>query len=85
VTIHEGKNREVRRIMAYLGLQISRLVRVAYGPFSLGKLPCGEVDEIPQCVLRESMGKFFGEKEEADGSSSEARGGGNACGRKPPC
>ena len=41
VTIQEGKNREVRNIMTHLGLKVSRLVRVEYGPFSLGRLPRG--------------------------------------------
>ena len=62
VTICEGKNREVRNIMAYLGLQVTRLIRVAFGPFSLGKLPRGGIEEIPQRVLQESLGKFFSEK-----------------------
>jgi len=63
VTIREGKNREVRNIMAYLGLQVTRLIRVGFGPFPLGKMPRGAIEEIPPRVLRKSLRKFFSEKE----------------------
>jgi 23S rRNA pseudouridine2605 synthase len=62
VTIHEGKNREVRNIMAFLGLKVNRLIRVEFGPFFLGSLPRGQMEEVPQRVLRKSLSKFFGEK-----------------------
>ncbi|HYD36457.1 MAG TPA: pseudouridine synthase, partial [Allosphingosinicella sp.] len=46
--LREGKNREVRRVLEHLGLQVSRLIRTAYGPFALADLPAGAVDEIRQ-------------------------------------
>ena len=55
VSLREGRNREVRRVMAHLGLAVSRLIRIAYGPFQLGALPRGEVEEIPARVLRDQL------------------------------
>ena len=56
VALQEGKNREIRRVMAALGLSVNRLIRTAYGPFQLGALPEGAIDEIPAKVLREQLG-----------------------------
>ena len=55
VALREGRNREVRRVLAHLGLQVSRLIRVAYGPFQLGGLARGAVDEVSGKVLREQV------------------------------
>ncbi|MCL2474426.1 MAG: rRNA pseudouridine synthase [Alphaproteobacteria bacterium] len=62
VTIKEGKNREVRKLMEYCGLQVTRLIRVSFGAFMLGKLPRGGIEEVPKKVLKNSLGKFFDEK-----------------------
>ncbi len=62
VIIHEGKNREVRNIMSYLGLHVDRLIRVGYGPFRLDDLSPGNVQEIPQRVVRRSLERYFSEK-----------------------
>jgi 23S rRNA pseudouridine2605 synthase len=56
LALKEGRNREVRRVLAHLGLGVNRLIRIAYGPFQLGRLPRGEVAEIPRKVLREQLG-----------------------------
>ncbi len=56
VSIHEGKNREVRRVLQHLGLHVTRLIRVAYGPFQLGLLPDGAVEEVNAKVLRDQVG-----------------------------
>jgi 23S rRNA pseudouridine2605 synthase len=47
LSLTEGKNREVRRVLAHLGLQVSRLIRTAYGPFTLEALEPGQVEEVP--------------------------------------
>ena len=60
MTLTEGKNREVRRVLEHLDLQVSRLIRVRYGPFILGDLPPGEVGEVRQADLvsfRKDLGR----------------------------
>jgi len=51
MSLTEGKNREVRRVLAHLGLQVSRLIRTTYGPFGLAGLDPGSVDEIDAAEL----------------------------------
>jgi 23S rRNA pseudouridine2605 synthase len=60
VSLREGRNREIRRVMSHLGLEVTRLIRIAYGPFQLGILPRGGIEEVPTRVLREQLPKTPG-------------------------
>jgi len=60
VTLKEGKNREIRKVMAHLGLQVTRLIRTAYGPFQLGYLPPASAVEVPPKTLEEKLPGYFG-------------------------
>lgn len=55
VQITEGKNREVRKVLESVGLTVNRLIRLAYGPFQLGTLPVGAVEEVGPRVIREML------------------------------
>lgn len=56
IALKEGKNREVRRLMENIGVKVNRLIRVTFGPFHLGQLKEGQVDEVPTKVFREALG-----------------------------
>ncbi|MBL4602788.1 MAG: rRNA pseudouridine synthase [Emcibacteraceae bacterium] len=61
LTIHikEGKNREVRKLLEYAGLSVSRLLRISYGPFEIKKLQRGSVEEVAQSVLQNNCKEYF--------------------------
>jgi 23S rRNA pseudouridine2605 synthase len=56
VSFREGKNREIRNVFSHLGFQVNRLIRVSFGPFQLGDLAPGQVQEVPTRILREQIG-----------------------------
>ena len=62
VSLAEGKNREVRKALLHIGLTVTRLIRTAYGPFQLGNLKTGTVEEITGKVLKEQLGKQLAEE-----------------------
>ncbi|MCP5367009.1 MAG: rRNA pseudouridine synthase [Hyphomicrobiales bacterium] len=61
VALTEGKNREIRRVMEHLGLSVTRLIRLSFGPFQLGNLARGQVEEVPPRVLRDQLGGTKGQ------------------------
>jgi 23S rRNA pseudouridine2605 synthase len=69
VGIREGKNREIRRAMNAINLTVNRLIRVSYGPFRLGDLQPGQVEEVKGKVLRDQLGS----KPELDPDDKPAR------------
>ena len=54
--IREGKNREVRNVLGHLGLTVTRLIRISFGPFQLGELGEGAIEEVRTRTLREQLG-----------------------------
>ncbi|MGP1396485.1 MAG: pseudouridine synthase [Inquilinaceae bacterium] len=60
VSLREGKNREIRKVLESLGLTVTRLIRISYGPFHLGKLAAGAVEEVKPSVMKAQVPRFFG-------------------------
>ncbi len=67
MALTEGRNREIRRVLEFLGMRVNRLIRVSYGPFQLGKLAEGGVDEVSRRVMKEQLGVFM------DGETKNAK------------
>jgi 23S rRNA pseudouridine2605 synthase len=60
VALREGKNREIRRVLEHFGWAVNRLIRVSFGPFQLGGLAPGAIEEVPAKVLGEQLGPRTG-------------------------
>jgi len=79
VGIREGRNREIRRAMAHVGLQVNRLIRISYGPFKLAGLEVNEVREVKRRILRDQLGGLYtGETEGEDNTPRRPRASGAA-------
>lgn len=65
-SIREGKNREIRKVLESLGLKVNRLIRLEYGPFELGDLKEGTVEEVETATLRKALGPELTEASKAD-------------------
>ena len=81
VSLREGKNREVKRVLEHIGLQVNRLIRLSFGPFQLGQLEEGVVEEVPRKVLRQQLGAKWaqfaeGYADEAESDATDTRSAG---------
>lgn len=66
IALREGKNREIKKVLGHLGLEVTRLIRISFGPFQLGDLPKGTVREIRSKMLRDQLGDKLIEQSGAD-------------------
>ena len=74
MTLAEGKNREVRRVLEALGLKVNRLIRLAYGPFALGTLNPGELEEVGPRVIREQLAQHIAPQNLPKGDAVQWKG-----------
>jgi 23S rRNA pseudouridine2605 synthase len=72
LAIREGKNREVRNVLNHLGLTVTRLIRVSFGPFQLGEVAEGAIEEVRTRVLREQLGEKLAQLSGVDFSAPVA-------------
>ena len=77
--MREGKNREIRNVLRALGLQVNRLIRVSFGPFQLGDLPDGAVEEVKTRTCASSSAPRLAALAGADFSRTDRGAGGAAC------
>ena len=74
ISLREGKNREVKQLAEHLGLTVNRLIRVSFGPFALGDLALGAVDEVKRRVLADQLGAKLADEFGLFEAAKERRG-----------
>jgi 23S rRNA pseudouridine2605 synthase len=84
LTLAEGKNREVRRVLEALGVKVNRLIRLAYGPFALGTLGPGQVEEVGPRVIREQLAAFLAPENLPKGERAQWRAPAPTAQRRSP-
>lgn len=82
VGLREGRNREIRRAFEVIGLSVNRLLRVSYGPFSLGELKRGAVEEVRARVMKEQLGALMPDQPDPEAATGTAKP--KAKGKRPP-
>ena len=70
IGLREGRNREIRRALSEVGLTVNRLLRISYGPFQLGDLKTGAVEEVRRKILRDQLGAVYDQSVTAAGLKS---------------
>lgn len=73
IGLREGKNREIKRIAEHLGLNVNRLIRLSFGPFILGSLNDGEIEEVKSHILADQLGPKLAEKFNIKPSTAQAQ------------
>lgn len=79
IGLREGKNREVRKLMESIELKVMRLIRISFGPFQLGNLEAGKIEEVKPSSLKEQLGILskkadnFGEEQKRKNSIQKIR------------
>ncbi|MDB5648705.1 MAG: pseudouridylate synthase, partial [Hyphomicrobiales bacterium] len=81
--LREGKNREIKRVLEHLGLAVNRLIRLSYGPFQLGELADGEVEEVRTRIIADQIGPTLAAEAGADFEGPVAQRGEVAQARDP--
>lgn len=75
MALREGKNREIKKVLEHLNLQVNRLIRLSFGPFQLGQLEEGKIEEVPRRVLRQQLGKQWHELVDEENLKPETESG----------